>query len=249
MITVSIVSHGHGEMVNQLARSLIALHEVSHILVTLNCRENLDLPHHPEVEVIQNECRDGFGRNHNRAFQRSREPYFCVMNPDVVLIQNPFPSLLQTMGETGAGLAAPLVYNAAHTLQPSARYFPTIASLTRKLLRGETGAYPPSAGSAPTYPDWVAGMFMLARSDVYADVNGFDKAYFLYYEDVDLCARLWAAGHSVVLDPNAAIIHDAQKKSHSDPVHFLMHLRSLFRYLRKQRSGFSGGPCRPPGAH
>ncbi|WP_019628291.1 glycosyltransferase family 2 protein [Thioalkalivibrio sp. AKL10] len=245
MITVSIVSHGHGEMVSELACSLLPLPEVSQILVTLNRRENLDLPDHPKLEIIQNRRRVGFGCNHNRAFQRSRNPYFCVMNPDVIITENPFPRLLKTLRETGAGLAAPQVYDAARTLQPSARHFPTVASLARKLLRGETGACPTPKGPAATYPDWVSGLFMLASRDAYLDVNGFDAAYFLYYEDVDLCARLWAAGHSVVLEPNAAVIHDAQKKSHADPIYFLMHIRSLFRYLRKHRSRRSGRPSRP----
>ncbi|WP_019568681.1 glycosyltransferase family 2 protein [Thioalkalivibrio sp. ALMg13-2] len=248
MITVSIVSHGHGEMVSWLARRLLALPEVTQILVTLNRWEELDFPQHSKLEVIQNQRRFGFGYNHNRAFQRATEPYFCVMNPDVILTENPFPSLLGTLSETGAGLVAPQVYDAAHTLQPSARRFPTVASLARKLLKGETGAYPSPARSALTYPDWVAGLFMLASRDAYRDVNGFDRAYFLYYEDVDLCARLWAAGHTVVLDPNATIIHDAQKRSHADPIHFLMHVRSLLRYLRKHRFRLSRRSTRSPNA-
>ncbi|WP_018874671.1 glycosyltransferase family 2 protein [Thioalkalivibrio sp. ALJ1] len=248
MITVSIVSHGHGEMVSELACSLLPLPEVSQILVTLNRRENLEFPDHPKLEIIQNRRRVGFGCNHNRAFQRATEPYFCVMNPDVILTENPFPSLLETLRETGAGLVAPQVYDAAHRLQPSARRFPTVASLTRKLLKGEMGAYPAPTGSAPTYPDWVAGVFMLASRDAYRNVDGFDRAYFLYYEDVDLCARIWSAGHTVVLDPNAAVTHDAQKRSHADPIHFLMHVRSLLRYLRKHRFHRSRRSNRSPNA-
>lgn len=56
--------------------------------------------------------------------------------------------------------------------------------------------------SLPDYPiddgpvdaDWVAGMFMLFRREAFRAVGGFDRAYLLYYEDVDICERLWRSG-------------------------------------------------------
>ncbi|WP_049753579.1 glycosyltransferase family 2 protein [Alkalilimnicola ehrlichii MLHE-1] len=86
-------------------------------------------------------------------------------------------------------------------------------------------------------PDWVAGLFILVRAPAYQAVGGFDEDYFLHYEDVGLCARLWAAGHPVALDCNVSISHDAQYRSHRDPIHFLWHVGSLLRYLRKHQGG------------
>ena len=56
-------------------------------------------------------------------------------------------------------------------------------------------------------------MFMLVRSADYMAVGGFDEGFFLYYEDVDICARLWRSGRKVVICPEAIVVHDARRAS------------------------------------
>ena len=50
------------------------------------------------------------------------------------------------------------------------------------------------------YPEWVAGMFMLFVSEKFNLINGFNNKYFLYYEDVDICARLWKKKFKIIID-------------------------------------------------
>ncbi|HET7200570.1 MAG TPA: glycosyltransferase, partial [Burkholderiales bacterium] len=80
-------------------------------------------------------------------------------------------------------------------------------------------------------PDWVGGMFMLFRSDVFAALGGFDPAYHLYYEDVDLCARLRRKGYDVRLVPGASASHFARRQSRRSAKYLAWHLRSMLRYL------------------
>ena len=79
--------------------------------------------------------------------------------------------------------------------------------------------------------DWVAGMFMLFRSEVFRSIGGFDEAYFLYYEDVDLCRRLHAAGKSVIYNPRVEVVHDARRGSRREFGLMRHHLASMLRYL------------------
>ncbi|MEV4534298.1 glycosyltransferase family 2 protein [Asanoa sp. NPDC049518] len=53
----------------------------------------------------------------------------------------------------------------------------------------------PAAGT--TAVDWVSGFCMLVRADAFRAAGGFDERFFLYFEDVDLCVRLRAAGGRV----------------------------------------------------
>jgi hypothetical protein len=149
------------------------------------------------VEVVVNAERKGFGANHNAAFTRCRTPYFCVCNPDVRLTADPFPALMQALADPRVAVAGPLVRSPEVRIEDSARRFPTAWSLFKKLFvdRREPD-YPTDRGLQEV--DWCTGMFMLLRSEAFRSVSGFDETYFLYYEDVDLCRRLRAAGKSGV---------------------------------------------------
>jgi hypothetical protein len=62
-------------------------------------------------------------------------------------------------------------------------------------------------------------------------VGGFDERFYMYYEDVDICRRLWGQGWSIVLQPAAVVIHDAQRASHRRLRHMRWHAASALRYL------------------
>jgi GT2 family glycosyltransferase len=184
------------------------------------------------VEKIVNASPKGFGANHNAAFTRCHTPLFCVVNPDVRLESDPLASLSRTLEDRRVGVAGPLVRNPNGKLEDSARKFPTRTSLLLRAFENHGGAaYPVDQGPLPV--DWVAGMFMLFRRETYEALGGFDEAYFLYYEDVDICWRLRAKGYSVVYDPRAEIIHDARRASRGNLRLAAHHLASIFRYLRR----------------
>jgi len=105
-----------------------------------------------------------------------------------------------------------------------------VASLARRLFVAPSGPdYPADRG--PVEVDWVAGMFMLFDSAVFRATSGFDEAYFLYYEDVDLCRRLRRAGRKVVYVPGAEVIHDAQRGSRRQLSLMRHHAASMLRFL------------------
>lgn len=114
--------------------------------------------------------------------------------------------------------------------QKTARLFPTAGKLLGKLFGGSTGPdYPTDRG--PMGVDWIAGMFLLFRSEAFRSVHGFDERYFLYYEDVDLCRRLRRRGDRVVYVPDAEVVHDARRASHRDLAQMRHHVASIVRYL------------------
>jgi N-acetylglucosaminyl-diphospho-decaprenol L-rhamnosyltransferase len=233
---LSIVSHGQNSLVNELLRD-IGRHCASDVSLVLTqnipeevsfCREALPAP----VHIIRNERPKGFGANHNAAFVGCKSRYFCVMNPDLRLAADPFPMLLETLGHSTAAVAGPLVRTPAGALEDSARRFPTVNVLLKKMLGSPCAPdYPHDAGPVPA--DWVAGMFMLFCSDAYRAIGGFDERYFLYYEDVDICRRVRKIGRLVYYDPRVTVIHDARRASRRNPRLALHHLASALRFLRR----------------
>ena len=235
-VTLSIVSHRHNGMIGRLLEDIERHCDGKiRVILTENIPDSVPIPAGNlsfPVDKIVNANPKGFGANHNTAFRRCHTPLFCVVNPDVRFESDPLPSLSKTLEDRGVGVVGPLVRNSRGTLEDSARVFPTRTSLLlRAFERHAGGAYPIDQGPLPV--DWIAGMFMLFRRETYAAVGGFDPAYFLYYEDVDICWRLHAKGYSVVYDPRAEIIHDAQRASRGNPRLAAHHLASIFRYLRR----------------
>jgi len=233
-VSISIVSHGHGHLIADLLSDVQGHADLDcEVLLTLNIPESL--PFSPDgfrfpVHINQNPVPKGFGANHNAAFQRSRHELFCVLNPDVRLPSNPFPELFRRLQGEGVGVVAPLVRDPDGQTETSARRFPTPGIILRKALLGpEPRGY--EAGDPDLMPDWVGGMFMLFPREAFAEVGGFDERYHLYYEDVDLCARLRLAGRKIVFCPTVEVVHAARRESHRNLRYFAWHMVSMLRFF------------------
>jgi N-acetylglucosaminyl-diphospho-decaprenol L-rhamnosyltransferase len=185
------------------------------------------------VERIANRHVKGFGANHNAAFKRCSTPYFCVANPDIRLPTDPFPALLECLREPKVGVVGPVVRSPTGNIEDSARRFPTPAVLFRKIFTDKRiPDYPLDLG--PLRVDWVAGMFMLFRREAFDAVRGFDEAYFLYYEDADICDRLRRQGFAAIYEPRAQVVHEAQRGSRRNPRLALRHMASAARFLARR---------------
>ena len=236
-ITVSIDSHNHGKLIPNLLEQLSHFSKhLGKVIVTYNVLENLRIKTqgYPfEVCVIDNDKPKGFGANHNRAFELCSTEYFCVMNPDIFLDLDPFSQLLFCHKDKNISVTAPLVLDLKGSIENSARKFPTFFTLAGKALGIYNDIYKIGGNKSIIKPDWLAGMFLLIRSDVYSNLSGFDESFFLYYEDVDFCTRAWKNGFDVALCTNIFIKHDARRESHRNIKFLKWHIVSAIRYLIK----------------
>jgi len=231
-VTVSIVSHGQGRLVEALLHDLASCPNVSVVILTLNIPED-DIPCPKSLltrlRIIRNECPSGFAVNHNQAFKLCETQFFAVINPDIRLNQDPFPILMSSF-TMETGVIAPVVRNSDGAVEDSARRFPTLLGLFFKFLGRDDGRIY-SKGVISLNVDWVAGMFLLFPSAVFKEIGGFDKRYYLYYEDVDICTRLWRNGRSVNLIPYVSVMHDAQRASRRNLKYMIWHFSSMVRYI------------------
>ena len=161
MISVSIVSHGHGPMLPALLLRLLEFPEVAQVIVTLNIPESVSLPSDSRVQLVHNQTPLGFGANHNQAFAMATSPYFCVLNPDISFAANPFSKLLESFSNRCIGLVAPMVKNTDGGIEDSVRHFPTPFVILARRLFGFKDAYVFSEGDTNFTAEWVGGMCML----------------------------------------------------------------------------------------
>lgn len=233
MICVSIVSHGHGSMMLSLVKQILSCQEVSQLVLTFNIPENFPKLFDKRVLLIHNEFPKGFGENHNAAFHVCISPYFCVVNPDIELLDNPFSKMIQILNEKNIGIVAPLVKHPNGSLEDSMRIFLTPWTLFKRLIKVKERLNRFNASKIYLAPDWVAGMFMLFRSETFKKLGGFDERFRMYCEDADICTRSWKLNLKVVVCLSSSVFHIAQRESHRNIVYFFWHVRSIFRYFNK----------------
>ncbi len=232
-ITISIVSHGHGQLLADLLSDL-ARHSNSaewKIIITLNLSsEAFSTEDWPTLNIVllRNKTPKGFGANHNTAFEFCNTPWFAVLNPDLRLPENPFPLLLErAAGLTRLGVIAPRIVDSTGHTEDSVRENLTPWSLLRRKLNPQSGRVEAHETNEGFF--WIAGMFMMFPSAAYLQVSGFDERFFLYCEDYDLCARLRRAGFSLAVETRVASVHHAQRDSHRSSRHLRWHLTSLIK--------------------
>jgi glycosyltransferase involved in cell wall biosynthesis len=234
-VSISVVSHGQIKLIEHLIHDLEMYCKALslEVLITLNIEEQLTFK--PEefsfpIKIIRNPSPLGFGANHNQAYKFANGQYFCVINPDIRLIENPFDHLIQELKDVSIGVIGPLVIAENGLEEITARFFPTPFGILKKAF---LGAKSPDyiIGDQLISPDWIGGMLMMLTSKVYEEVGGFDQRFFLYYEDVDLCARLKLLNYRVLLSPSVKVIHAAQRTSHRNLKFFKYHLTSMLSFF------------------
>lgn len=235
--TLSVVSHGQGTLVTRLLADLAAAGPapIAEVVVTRNLpddRIDLPAPLSFPVRFVDNAVPRGFGANHDAAFETCHTPWFAVLNPDLRIARDPFAPLVAA-AHPDTALLCPWVLESDGHESDSSRLLPTPARLARRILKrlapklvaDRTAADGHAGGTA----EWFAGMFMLLRSDALRAVGGFDQRYFMYCEDVDLCARLRLAGWRLQRVETVSVVHDAQRASRRSARHLRWHLASLAR--------------------
>jgi GT2 family glycosyltransferase len=234
-VSISVVSHTQIGLVENLLHDIAQHCQTSSLELILTLNQDEALPFSVDsfpfpINVIRNSVPQGFATNHNQAFRDATGQFFCVMNPDIRLDENPFPALLDCLQDSSVGVVAPVVLAENGEMEDSARRFPTPLKILCKAFGGCKGSdY--VVNDEPIFPDWVGGMFMLFPRGIFEQLDGFDPRYFLYYEDVDLCARLRLLGYKVVACPKSKVIHYAQRSSHSSLRYLRWHLISMMRFF------------------
>jgi N-acetylglucosaminyl-diphospho-decaprenol L-rhamnosyltransferase len=179
----------------------------------------------------------GFARAVNEGVRLSRGDWVLLLNPDVTLSPGFLDDALARAGrledQADVGVVGFGLRNADGSRQLSTGPFPTLAStLTRLLLPRRRRKYsePPPSGRV----DWATGCCLLVRRHCWDQLGGLDPAYFLYYEDVDLCRRARDAGWSVRHEPQLWVVHHRPLHSRRVPPHLRLITRhALLTYATK----------------
>jgi GT2 family glycosyltransferase len=239
-VSVSIVNTGSRELLLACLESLAGA--AAEIVVLDNASEDGSAEavreRFPEVRVIAQEFRAGFGANHNTVIRSTTGRYVYVLNEDTTADDWQLERLVGYLDEHPrvAALGPKLVYPDGRR-QDSAWRFPTPLVSTLGLLSLGRVGVKQSRGETARSVDWVMGAALLLRRAALDEVGLFDEGFFLYSEEVDLQFRLRRAGWEVHYVPEATVVHHESQFSSAIPERRINEMwRSRHRYWRKHHS-------------
>lgn len=159
------------------------------------------------VRVLQSGRNGGFGAGNNFGMRAglsdgSRPDYYYILNSDAFPDAGSIRALLDHLEATPeAGFAGSYIHGPEGGAHVTAFRFPSVRGefegaarfgpVTR-LLRDHV--VPLEVPRATQAVDWLAGASLMMRAGVLEDIGLFDEAFFLYYEETDLCRRAKKAG-------------------------------------------------------
>jgi N-acetylglucosaminyl-diphospho-decaprenol L-rhamnosyltransferase len=190
------------------------------------------------LKVIYNRKNLGFGPAVNRAAAQARGQALLILNPDCMIKEFELRRLLEILStEPKAGLLGAVVCDEKGVPDPASyRRDPVLQrALTTLFKRNDEGVN--IGGPMPDHvveAEAVSGALMLMPRRVFEWLNGFDEAYFLHCEDLDLCRRVRDAGWRVLLAGDVHVLHGKGGSSRHRPVFVSYHKhRGMWRWFRK----------------
>ncbi len=158
----------------------------------------------PQVEVLAQERNRGFGAANNVALHACREPLALILNSDTIVPAGALDRLRERMLATGAVAAGPRLVDGRGSAELSfGRMLTPWTEFQQRRRQRRAGALT----TREQFVDWVTGACLLLDVAAGRAVGFFDERFFMYEEDVDLCASLRANGGRVLFTPAAEVVH------------------------------------------
>ncbi len=170
----------------------------------------------PEVLVLENQTNLGFARAVNRGIRATSSELVLLLNPDTLAGGAAIDTLAAGLRAAGAAAAAgPRIKDADG--RPEISWWGHLGPLAewrlRRLRRGyerrtsEAERRVTDLTSLRREVGWLTGACLMVRRQAAVAAGLMDESYFLYFDDVDLCAALRAGGGRILFLPDAEIVH------------------------------------------
>ena len=200
----------------------------------------------PQLRLIENPTNIGLSAAWNQGARAVNAPWILFLNPDTEIVLGGLDALVWA-GERrpDVALVGPVIRNPDGTVYESGRVFPGVVQAVGHAFLGPfapanrfTRAYRQTGWDRTTERevDWVSFAAVLTRRSAFEEMGGFDEAFWLYGEELDLCTRLRDAGWKVLATPEVEVLHVGGVSTGRSRRTHLMHSRSVYRYYRKHRA-------------
>jgi N-acetylglucosaminyl-diphospho-decaprenol L-rhamnosyltransferase len=197
----------------------------------------------PDTTIVETGGNFGYGGGANRGAVAApaRADVLLISNADVVVEPAAIKAMVAALdADPELGIVGPRIDNTDGTLYPSARNIPgPFDAMGHAFL----GLIKPNNRFTRRYRmldwdhasakhvDWISGACFAIRRTVFERLGGFNEAYFMYLEEIDLCHRTKELGAGVLYEPAARVMHVGAVSTNQVPYRMLAaHHRSTLRW-------------------
>jgi N-acetylglucosaminyl-diphospho-decaprenol L-rhamnosyltransferase len=220
-ITVIIINYNTCEELQGCLGS-IKLEEAGEVIVVDNNSSDDSVAmvksKYPWVTLLANKTNVGYGAAANQAIASCTAKYVLLLNSDTLLQRGALRALSIYLDlHPRAAILGPRLVNPQGKQQPSCHPFPTpLNTLVHMSILSQLSGYLPFFRNRYFYNPpplharvvpWVHGAAMAISRKAFEAVGGFDEAFFMYCEEVDLCYRLHTVAWQVHFAPVTTVVH------------------------------------------
>ena len=250
MTSIIIVTYKSQETITRLLKSLqnFLIKGTYEIIVVDNNSADktlVKISDFSNIKAISLDKNRGFAYACHAGVARSKGNNLLFINPDVYIQDEVLSKLISLISDRTIGVIGTKILNIDGSVQCSVRRFPTLFSqllIVLKLNHITTSFTSLKKYFATDFNyekesdvDQVMGAMFLTKKSVWDDIGGFDKRFFIWFEEVDYCFQVKKNGLRVVYTPYSSVVH-AGGESFSK-VSFLKkqywYVRSMLQYFIK----------------
>ncbi|RXP63660.1 glycosyltransferase family 2 protein [Lutibacter sp. HS1-25] len=193
-----------------------------------------------DLKLILNKENTGFSKANNQGVAIAKGAYVLILNPDTVIAEDTLSLILgfakskQNLGILGVKL----IDGSGNFLPESKRGIPTPKVSFNKLFgfsSKQAGKYYATNLNQNETGEVaiLVGAFMLLKKAIYLEVEGFDEAYFMYGEDIDLSYKVLKKGYKNYYYANTQVIHYKGESTKKD-IKYLRHFHGAMKIFYRK---------------
>lgn len=163
-----------------------------------------------EVIVVKNKTNLGFGQANNIGTKIAKGEYLLFLNSDMELIDDKLIDMYKYSSKNPyMGIIAPKFLNI--DLSPQGSVWPpqTLSNAFKEFWLSKENTYSKYTpqGNNPVEVFSVSGGAMMIKKSLFNKIGGWDKRYFMYFEDLELCRQVRKLGYKICFYPDCKLIH------------------------------------------
>ncbi|MDB4037941.1 glycosyltransferase family 2 protein [Candidatus Thioglobus sp.] len=253
-LSISIVTFNNREIIDKCIESLIK-YLPKELDVSIYCIDNASSDgtyenlkafekKHEKIRVRKTHYNLGYGGAHNSILEELDSDFHLYCNPDIIAKKNFIEPLIKLINsDKRIGLVVPKILDLNGNSQFLSRRYPGVGDLIlrrspkfiKNIFKKKLSHFEMSDidSSVITEVPCASGALVLCRTKALKIIKGFDRRYFLYFEDFDMTRMFQEHSYKTIYTPDSIVYHEGGFASRKSVKIVIIHIRSAIQYFQK----------------